>query len=77
MIDYNADKVITPISTDRTVFRELDQQTSIKNDRPGAKHLPERAISRLSRQGIKTLKRRTKTNQDSLCLVVTVGAWSG
>jgi len=25
MIDYNADKVITPISTDRTVFRELDQ----------------------------------------------------
>ena len=30
MIDYNADKVITPISTDRTVFRELDQQTSIK-----------------------------------------------
>ena len=30
MIDYNADKVITPISTDRTVFRELDQETLIK-----------------------------------------------
>ena len=25
MIDYNADKVITPISTDRSIFRELDQ----------------------------------------------------
>ncbi|MCS5780346.1 hypothetical protein LNP24_00835 [Klebsiella pneumoniae subsp. pneumoniae] len=46
MIDYNADKVITPISTDRTVFRgvrsinvdkkmtALEQNTS-----------PERAIS--------------------------------
>ena len=25
MIDYNADKVITPISTGRSIFRELDQ----------------------------------------------------
>ena len=37
MIDYNADKVITPISTDRTVFRELDQQTSIKKYPPWSK----------------------------------------
>ncbi|MCS5808596.1 hypothetical protein LNO89_20205 [Klebsiella pneumoniae subsp. pneumoniae] len=46
MIDYNADKVITPISTDRTVFRELDQQTSIKKMTALEQNTsPERAIS--------------------------------
>ncbi|MEY2293053.1 hypothetical protein [Klebsiella pneumoniae] len=45
MIDYNADKVITPISTDRTVFRELDQNVDKKMTALEQNTSPERAIS--------------------------------